>query len=517
MKSKILPNREYPLTKENDCFNVISKGDAISIFIKSNKDKLAETNMFALYGKWGSGKTTLMNYIKSDLEKDKFKCLFFEAWKYEKDENLPLSLLHFIANQTGITGGSFKSISKLGFDVLKSSLKAVTINFELIKLDLAKAIESAEKYDEIERKRWESHYTKLEGFKNQFQAFEKEILTKYKVDNLIVFIDDLDRCEPENVLHLLSAIKLFFHFGKSTVFFFGCDKDAIGKAVQTRYGNVISGDEYLEKIIDVSFSIPINNNLYEFVRYYFVGKKDLTSKQFEVADLISEFFIAINFTNPRQLKKVLNRYEMLINFKNANLPGHLKKLIPNAVFNENDGDFFELILVLYFIVLYDFFPQAFLDLENLENKLANYASAKVRYHKSHDPNGRYTFEQSLNQIKDPQSGIMNSSLLDSSLSNLMNYSQPERKLLGRANDAVAIQYAFNSILTLFTPSRVSQFEFGINNPANFVDQFYNEKNTPEELMCLRFCNYLMKNKNSIIKSNSEFIFSSYFEMCKVLF
>ena len=63
MKPKHLPNREIELTEKTDFFSHINKGNAIVSYFKSNIDDLTNTNMFALYGKWGSGKSTLMKYI----------------------------------------------------------------------------------------------------------------------------------------------------------------------------------------------------------------------------------------------------------------------------------------------------------------------------------------------------------------------------------------------------------------------------------------------------------------------
>src|SRR2546430_1532997 len=78
-------------------------------------------------------------------------------------------------------------------------------------------------------------------FKENFTKIENALLQEQE-KKILVFIDDLDRCEPENVLNLITALKLFFTYGEKTVFFAGMDKEAVNKAVQTKYHNVIKSE-----------------------------------------------------------------------------------------------------------------------------------------------------------------------------------------------------------------------------------------------------------------------------------
>src|SRR6478672_11607857 len=42
-----------------------------------------------IFGKWGTGKTTLMNMIMNELEKNnRIVTVWFDAWRYEKEDNL---------------------------------------------------------------------------------------------------------------------------------------------------------------------------------------------------------------------------------------------------------------------------------------------------------------------------------------------------------------------------------------------------------------------------------------------
>ena len=80
---------------------------------------------------------------------------------------------------------------------------------------------------------------------------------------LVIFIDDLDRCEPKKAIEVLEAIMLLLadEDGMPFVVVLGIDARIVVKAVEERYGKVlteagISGYEYLDKIVQIPFRIP---------------------------------------------------------------------------------------------------------------------------------------------------------------------------------------------------------------------------------------------------------------------
>lgn len=109
--------------------------------------------------------------------------------------------------------------------------------------------------------------TDAESFQTQIDEFSKtfaDLVSEFsgcKSDwvggKLIVFIDDLDRCLPENVISSLEALKLFLDEAPC-VFVIGVDRLVIEKAVQAHYGSASGhmGRDYLDKIIQVPFVIP---------------------------------------------------------------------------------------------------------------------------------------------------------------------------------------------------------------------------------------------------------------------
>lgn len=94
--------------------------------------------------------------------------------------------------------------------------------------------------------------------------------TKHKVQvdvhiNFVVFIDDLDRCLPENAVAVLELIKTLLNV-ESFAFVIALDDEVIERGIAHRYKDYrfenkkpdmpITGFEYLEKIIHLPFRLP---------------------------------------------------------------------------------------------------------------------------------------------------------------------------------------------------------------------------------------------------------------------
>ncbi len=74
---------------------------------------------------------------------------------------------------------------------------------------------------------------------------------------LVVFIDDLDRCSPANVLRVFEGVKLYLD-APGFVFVIGYDEGIVGEAVadQKQYTRRATGRDYVEKIVQIVFRIP---------------------------------------------------------------------------------------------------------------------------------------------------------------------------------------------------------------------------------------------------------------------
>lgn len=292
--------------RDEDLYGTCDKATSICRYLEleSNKDLLAKNNIIAVYGPWGSGKSCLMKNIEQDLDKSKFKTIWFNTWKYEKDDNLAYSLFKYIAKGNFLTkmknGGKFTL--KNAFGILASISKSVELNLGVLTIKPGEGIVESKLQQDMLNQSEENSLCLWE----KMDEFEKEF-SKVKFDGkrLVVFLDDLDRCESENIISLISSIKLLLSANPNIIFIIGIDRDAVTLALQNKYHNDYNkADEYLEKIFTINFDVPNKINIDNLS----VNIREVTDLDDESCENIINFFKQIKFGNPRHIKKVLRKY-----------------------------------------------------------------------------------------------------------------------------------------------------------------------------------------------------------------
>lgn len=160
----------------------------------------------------------------------------------------------------------------------------------------------------------------VEQFRKSFEVLLRAILEgKYKGDTkkeklrehskkvkLVVAIDDLDRCLPEDALNILEAIKLFVDYS-NTYFMIAMDGNIIQKGLNMRYDKyepgMIRAKDYYEKMIDLSLTLPslIKKKFFSYIQSLSANGEDYI----EIFDLL---FIALN-SNLRAWQRYIHRTE----------------------------------------------------------------------------------------------------------------------------------------------------------------------------------------------------------------
>lgn len=284
------------LNSENDFLGSREKAEAIKEFIEKNDELIQKNNMIAIYGEWGSGKSSLMKTIDCKLEVEKYDKIWIDMWKEESDySNLSIKILNKILEKIKLDSETKKSLIK-AFLTLG---KGINVNMPFITYNMEKAFEQLE--NEIEP------LNNIDNFINDFKTkIEKYIEKNNK--KIIVFLDDLDRCNSENMLNIIYNIKLLLAI-KDIVFIFGIDKEAVALALKNKYNNEINkAENFLDKLFPISFNMP--KNTFDFQKLINNTFKELEQEKIKI---IEEFFIKINFMSPRRIKKVLLRYYIIKN------------------------------------------------------------------------------------------------------------------------------------------------------------------------------------------------------------
>lgn len=239
-----------------------------------------------VYGDWGSGKTSLLRLVAQDIG-DQAKCVWFNAWLYQQHQDPALALLHTIATDLRLGEEAKKLLAVVGATLATTALKVtaqVGIN------DINKVAEQYEKEQFQQRDERTRLRDKFQNFIDKARGPQKK--------RLVVFIDDLDRCLPEQALSVLEAIKLYLNI-PGCIYIVAADRLALEQAVATKYGiGSGSNTRYLDKIVQLPFLLPPIHpaSLDRFVRMH------LDDDLHECADLL---VVGLG-PNPRAIKRFAN-------------------------------------------------------------------------------------------------------------------------------------------------------------------------------------------------------------------
>ncbi|MBA2722924.1 MAG: AAA family ATPase [Methylibium sp.] len=233
-------------------------------FLEAVIEKIEGPMVLALDSPWGTGKTTLVRMLQAQLEAKQFRCIYFNAWAVDYASD-PLVA---IVSKIDLLGKDAKPEAQKRMKKLKSiatlvgrrgliaTVKASTLGA----LDLEKEIEAALADGAGEATSDLFDLAVKEGeclakFREELQAVIAEIRKKNERGNLIVFIDELDRCRPTFAIELLERIKHLFDV-PNIVFVLSIDKSQVEVSTSSVYGVGINAREYLRRFIDLEFQVP---------------------------------------------------------------------------------------------------------------------------------------------------------------------------------------------------------------------------------------------------------------------
>lgn len=303
---------------EEDLFNFKHYAEKVQKLIQLNSSN-TEPITIGIYGKWGEGKTSFLNLIENKIdhfekrEGDKEYLKFhFNPWRYSSEDEMLFDFFDSLSKKFYVKENT--NLQEVGKWILKYSkyLKAVKISATV---GLPKIFNSKVTFDPNEifealGEDFEGDKLTLEGLKDKVNEAIKKV--NFKV---IVFIDDLDRLDKDEIYTILKLIKLNANFS-NFIFIVNLDSKQVAKAIKHRYGdNIEDGKSFLEKIINIPIHLPRieEADLKEFFRSrLFQVKTNLCLKN---SEKIEEEFKQIDiefsgsyFSSPREIIRVLNSF-----------------------------------------------------------------------------------------------------------------------------------------------------------------------------------------------------------------
>ncbi len=330
-----------------------------------------------LFGKWGTGKTSILNLLKGELSPHRLPVVTFDVWKHEGDalrrtfltaiteelkDELPKGFK--LSERLDRTIETEKEVKKPDLPVyivtavIVVLMLIVGLFFYRIDLNLFKTYFSVVTSGSLVSALllWlfqhiviKSHITETtERFKDPHE-FEKEFFRiirniKSDSDRVLIALDNLDRCSHKRAVELLSTIKTFLASDADApdknkcVFLITCDDKAIKKHLQFVYriddDNLsFSPDEFLRKFFNASLTLPdfIDIELHSYTEELLA---ETTIPQFNNSD-VAHVVTAAFRDNPRQTKQFINmliaHFLMAQNRENMSKP----MIVPKGAITDN--------------------------------------------------------------------------------------------------------------------------------------------------------------------------------------
>lgn len=244
-----------------------------------------------VHGDWGAGKSSVLEMIEAGFSSESdVLCLKFNGWRFQGFEDAKIALIEGIV--TGLiekrpalnkAATAVKDVFRR-IDWLKVAKKAgglaVTAFTGIPTPDQVKAIVGSlegfladparlatkenltavvgEVKDVLKPAETKNVPEEVEAFRKAFD----QLLEDAGIKQLIVLIDDLDRCLPDTAIETLEAIRLFV-FTPRTAFVVAADEAMIEYAVRKHFPDLPDSTgprdyarNYLEKLIQIPFRIP---------------------------------------------------------------------------------------------------------------------------------------------------------------------------------------------------------------------------------------------------------------------
>lgn len=206
-----------------------------------------------VFGDWGSGKTSLMKMLEKGIkapegDDSKIVTVWFNPWQYEGKDEVQSALIQTILDtlQKRLTLGE-EAKAAMGKLVKGASLLKLAKCITKSVLTLSPDTEGF--FDSFDSKCTST----IRSFNDDYSVF----LEAQGVDQVVVFVDDLDRCDGERTLEIFETIQHFLDSDRCA-FVIGADPEKIRLALSTRYAVVEDSDihQYFEKVIQIPFRIP---------------------------------------------------------------------------------------------------------------------------------------------------------------------------------------------------------------------------------------------------------------------
>ena len=244
-----------------------------------------------VHGDWGAGKSSVLEMIEAGFANtDDVLCLKFNGWRFQGFEDAKIALIEgvvtgLVEKRPAMTKAvtavkevfsriAWLKVAKRAGGLAMSAFTGIPIpdqigaiggSLKALVADPAKIATKENITTTVDEVKAVLKPGESKNVPEEVEAFRKafdQLLKDAGIKQLVVLIDDLDRCLPDTAIETLEAIRLFV-FTARTAFVVAADEAMIEYAVRKHFpdlpdstGSRDYARNYLEKLIQVPFRIP---------------------------------------------------------------------------------------------------------------------------------------------------------------------------------------------------------------------------------------------------------------------
>lgn len=278
-----------------------------------------EGKVFALDGKWGYGKSYILDILEKDLlveqseqtGSSRYYVFNYNCWKYDYYDEPAIAIVSAMLESIN------RQLDAQIQGVLKDSWKCAktiigNVAGEFVEKNIG--VNPVEIYKDIKengdsRKASTYEFDSMFAFKKTLDDTRGQIQKLASEQTVVLIVDELDRCMPQYAIKVLERLHHIFDNLDNVVVLLAIDSSQLEHSVREIYGEDVDTDRYLKKFINFSIALDkgqIRDTFSEKYSFYF-DRFDHTD---EAIEMIKEVISLCNL-DIRNLEKIIEKIDLI--------------------------------------------------------------------------------------------------------------------------------------------------------------------------------------------------------------
>lgn len=282
-----------------DRAKIMSDIEQILVLLSEQK----QGRVFALDGKWGYGKTYILEQLEKKLvglqkegtNDDRFYVFHYNCWQYDYYEEPAVAIVSAMLDKCG--GKSEKEKAQKVIKEIAGQIVKNKIGIDLV-----------ETHDNISKKE-QFQFDEMFGFKTTLDYTRNKISELAKYKTVLLVVDELDRCMPEYAIKVLERLHHMFEGLNNVIVLLAIDSIQLEHSVKEIYGEKVDTERYLRKFIAFRIKLDsgkVQNQILNNYGYYFYDFENLA----ECCPIVLKL-IELSRIDIRNIDKLIEKIDMI--------------------------------------------------------------------------------------------------------------------------------------------------------------------------------------------------------------